>query len=169
MEKENATHTQSSSVSKCESCSYPGGIIQHLLEEESCLSEYSNKYLPKGRSLEGDNEKRKSIMMLSFVLNLCALPSCSNRHHDIYLANHLTKNEQCLLFYQREGSVLDFPWNLNTSARVIGKRIHQIKRNLKDELRAEEQIIAAQAAPLPLGKGAKLLEEDFDKELRQVV
>ena len=141
IEREMETRIQPScqSVLKCESCSFRGGIVQHLLEEGQCLSAYAKKYLPQGESFEGDVGKRKSIMKLSFVLNLCALPSCSNRHLDCYVANHLTKNVQCLLFYQTEGAALAFPWGSESSARIIGKKIQQIKRTLKDKVAAEEK------------------------------
>ena len=142
MGRERTTRTQPSGPrgSKCESCSYQGGIVQHLLAEDSCLSEYSKMYLPQGQSLQSQIGKRKSIMMLSIVLNLCAMPSCSNRHLDSYVATHLTKNVQCLQFYQTEGAALAFPWDPETSAKLIGKKIAQIKRALKGEVAAEDRI-----------------------------
>ena len=142
MERDTAICSQPSglSVSKCESCSFCGGVVQHLLEEDKCLSEYVKKYLPQGESLESDLEKRKSILRLSFVLSLCALPSCQNRHLDRYVASHLTKNAECLLFYQTEGEALGFPWTSETSARIIGKKITQMKRILKNKVAAEEKV-----------------------------
>ena len=139
-ENENRFQPSNQSVFKCESCNTYGGIVQHLLDEEQCLIEYAKRYLPEGQSLEGDPGNRKTVMWLSFVLNLCAFPSCTSRNLDSYVANHLTKNEQCLLYYQTEGVALDFPWNTETSARLIGKRIAEIKRSLREKVAAEERI-----------------------------
>ena len=110
---------------KCISCAEKGDILQHLHESFQCREAYIKHYLT-----DDEVDIRRSIFLLSIVLNMCARPDCNERAGFTYLGTHLNRHEQCLDFYQNEGVHLGI-WNPSSSSRMISKKIAEMKRSMK--------------------------------------
>ena len=123
---------------QCRSCGSDGDLIEHLYESSQCLEAYIQNYLPVR---EDDVDVRKSIFHLSILLNMCARVECAQKTSFAYLARHLNKSKECLLFYQSEGVNLALPkWNPDVSASMIGKRIAQMRRTITEAKKKEQSI-----------------------------
>ena len=155
---------------KCRSCGGDGDLIQHLYERSQCLGAYIQHYLTV---TDGEVDIEKSIFQLSIVLNMCARVECAQKTSFTYLGPHLTKNKECLAFYQNKGVNLALPnWTQEVSASMIGKKIAQMKRAI-NEAKTREQSIGCASYREELSKllchvclkcgamGPDLGEEDF--------
>ena len=110
---------------KCSSCSMEGDLLQHLQASSQCLEAYSKHYLG-----EDGEDIRRSFFHLSIVLNICANSNCPDRMTFKYLGAHLNRYEECLEFYQGEGTHLAY-WNLTASSQIISKKVAYLKRVMK--------------------------------------
>ena len=121
---------------KCKSCGWDGDLIQHFHEDMQCLEAYKQSYLPVA---DGEMDVQKTIFKVSIVLNICARVDCEQRTDFTYLGSHLSRNEDCLEFYQSEGVQLSLPkWNPEASGRIISHMIAKMRRAIKDKKRKEQ-------------------------------
>ena len=78
---------------------------------------------------------------LSAVLKTCARIQCTSRKGIKYVGTHLALNVQCLQFYQYEGAFLNLPnWNPEASPRIIGRKLSQIRRKIKERKQKEDSL-----------------------------
>ena len=78
---------------------------------------------------------------LAAVWSTCARIECASRKGINYLGTHLALNIQCLQFYQSEGALLNLPnWNPEASARIIGRKICQMRRKIKESKQKEDSL-----------------------------
>ena len=128
-------------LSGCRSCGFEGNLMEHLKESQECFEAHVKHYISTEQPDDSsENYLRKKLMFeLSAVLNTCARVECSSRKDVAYLATHLVANSQCLQYYQNEGISLGLlHWQPEDSARIIGRRISQLKRRINECKRKED-------------------------------
>ena len=127
--------------SGCGSCGFEGDLMEHLSERQECFEAYVKHYISKDQPDDSSDDylRRKLMFQLSAVLNTCARVQCSSRKDVAYLGTHLAAKSQCLQYYQNEGVFLSLPhWQPEDSARIIGRRVSQLKRRINESKRKED-------------------------------
>ena len=125
-----------SGSNNCGSCNAAVDLIPHFYENEQCLKAYMRHHLSEDLCGEIRDAiiMRKSIFNLSIIMNVCARVECSTRNSSRYIAQHLSRNEDCLDFYRNEGVQLALPnWKEDASAPIVGKKISEMKRAIHDK------------------------------------
>ena len=130
----------SSGTGVCRSCEYRGDLVQHLNENHQCFAAIVKHYISKDQPDNNDDFTRRKLMFeLSAVLKTCARIQCTSREGIRYIGTHLALNVQCLQFYQTEGALLNLPnWNLEASPRIIGRKLSQMRRKIKESKQKED-------------------------------
>ena len=111
---------------RCGSCDQIVDLLAHLYEDEGCLKEYMQHYLPEDlcRGVGYQLNMRKSIFHLSVIMKMCARVDCPARNSSRYFTQHLNENEDCLDFYRNEGVFIALPnWKADASAHIVGKKL----------------------------------------------
>ena len=133
------SQTSNGNIVFCGSCnSGIGDLIEHLNENTECLNEYVNHHLPQELQNE-EAEHRLSLFQLSLILGVCGRPQCPTRDDTKYIGIHLSRHVDCLEFYQTKAVNLSLPWSRTSTARIIAKKVAEIKRNLRDTKRREDE------------------------------
>ena len=110
----------------CEWCETEVPLSLHLADAQSCLHNYTSKYLPYHGGLYAQNT-RLAILDLGLMLEFCINPTCTTKWGD--LSNHLLG--PCGSYYQREGAVNLPSWKessfVNEAYVKFKSRRHYVK------------------------------------------
>ena len=123
----------------CRSCEFQGDVMEHLHQSHQCFEANVKHYISRHQPENNEDFTRRKLMFeLSVVMNNCARIECSSRKIK-YLGAHLASNVHCLQFYQCEGALLNLPnWSPEASSRIIGRKISQMKRKIKESKERED-------------------------------